>query len=127
MRFNYSIYIHTLLYCLLLCAANCCATASVHLTPATVAVGCVEEESWAKATKVLVDRDIPCCFTSMTAAEADLDAAALRAAGAHISHSGRNTWASTIPLRDMDSAPDEFYFTNGFAMLFQGRKKAEQA
>jgi hypothetical protein len=43
-----------------------------------VAVGCEDEESWGRAVKVLLDKNIPSCFTSMNASELELDSVALR-------------------------------------------------
>lgn len=94
------------------------------LAAAALAVGCEDEENWARAVKVLLDKNIPSCFTSMNAAEMELDAAALKKAGAAVLHQGRNTFSSLVPLRDFDAGADEFYYTNGFVITFKGRAAA---
>ncbi len=88
------------------------------------AVGCEDEKSWARAVKVLLDKNIPSCFTCMNANELKLDSAALQKAGAQLLYQGRNTWSSLCPLRDLDSGPDEFYYLNGWAICFKGREAA---
>lgn len=84
----------------------------------------MDEASWAKAVKVLLDKQVPCCFTSMNPEELQHDGKALRQAGAHILHTGRNTFGSLVPFRDMDAQPDEFYYQNGWLTLFKGREAA---
>jgi hypothetical protein len=41
-------------------------------------VGCEDEESWGRAVKLMLDKNIPSCFTCMNASELDLDSVALR-------------------------------------------------
>lgn len=98
----------------------------LHLTLHTK-VGCEEEKSWAHAVKVLVDNNIPSCFTSMNAGELQLDVAALKAGGANIIHQGKNTFGSLVPLRDMDAGADEFYYTNGFVICCKGPAQPAEA
>jgi len=104
--------------------AVCCHVLLAGLVAAALAVGCEDEKSWARAVKVLLDTNIPSCFTSMNAAELGLDAAALKKAGAAVLHQGRNTFSSLVPLRDFDAGADEFYYTNGFVIAFKGRAAA---
>jgi hypothetical protein len=102
-----------------------CVAANSAAIPAVV--GCEDQASWTKALKVLLDKSVPCCFTSMNAEELRLDSDALRAAGAIILHSGRNTFGSLVPFRDIEAAPDEFYYQNGWVTCFKGREGAAAA
>jgi hypothetical protein len=52
--------------------------------------------------------------------ELELDSKALRQAGAHILHTGRNTFGSLVPFKDMEAQPDEFYYQNGWLTLTKG-------
>jgi hypothetical protein len=90
-------------------------------------VGCEEQASWARAVKVLLDRQVPCCFTSMNQQELGLDVAALQQAGAHILVQQRNKFSSLVPLRDLEAQPDEFYYTNAYVICFKGREAAAGA
>jgi hypothetical protein len=94
---------------------------------AAAAVACEEQASWSRAVKVLLDRQVPCCFTSMNAMELGLDVAALQKAGAHILAQQRNKFSSLVPLRDLEAQPDEFYYTNGYVICFKGREAAAGA
>lgn len=102
-------------------SVSCCACV---LSPA---VGCEEQASWARAVEVLLDRQVPCCFTSMNEQELGLDVAALKQAGAHILAQQRNTFSSLVPLRDLEAQPDEFYYTNAYIICFKGREAAAGA
>lgn len=72
--------------------------------------------------RVLLERSIPSCFTCMNPGELQADAAALSRAGAAILHQDRNTFSSLVPLRDLEAAPDEFYYLNGWVICFKGRQ-----
>jgi hypothetical protein len=83
----------------------------------------VDQASWTKALKVLLDKSVPCCFTSMNTGELRLDSGALRQAGVSILYSGRNPFSSLVPYPDVDEGPDAFFYANGWATCFKGRTR----
>lgn len=69
----------------------------------------------------MLDKRLPCCFTSMQQDEANKDSRALTSFGADVMLSECNRFRSLVPIRDFDAGPDLFYHTNYYLTCFQGR------
>lgn len=81
-------------------------------------------EEWAPTLDILLDMNVPCCFTSYHAIEADFDARALRHVfGANVKVAAKeNSFKSLLPHEDIVHTDKSFY-ANGYYTLFQGRRQ----
>eukprot|EP00775_Hariotina_reticulata_P011385 gene11385-11533_t len=86
-------------------------------------LGQTEEDDWSPALTLMLDQQLPCCFTSMQQDEAAEDFAALIAAGAHVvSGPEANSLRSLVPFADSYVGPDRFYYRNAYLTCFRGRQ-----
>jgi len=80
-----------------------------------------DTELWMPTVHCLIEKDIPCVFTSYSKSEADQDLATIKGWGAKIyAGAKKNKWKSLVPIVE-PMIVDKFFHNNNFKTLFKGR------
>ncbi|CAG8647854.1 11736_t:CDS:1 [Funneliformis caledonium] len=83
-------------------------------------------ELWKPTIEFLLDKNLPCAFTSYSKKEAIEDVRIIKELGALILVGAKeNKWSSNMPLVEPQEV-DKFYYNNFYRTLFQGRAKNEE-
>ncbi|CAG8673006.1 16208_t:CDS:2 [Racocetra persica] len=81
------------------------------------------DEFWKPSVEFLIEKELPCIFTSYSKDEANQDAKMLKTLGAKIIVSANeNKWRSTMPLVEPQET-DKFYYNNYYRTLLKGRRE----
>jgi splicing suppressor protein 51 len=86
-----------------------------------------DTELWKPTIECLLDKNLPCSFTSYSKEEATEDVKILKDLGAKVLTGAKeNKWRSNMPLIE-PQAVDKFYYNNYYRTLFQGRINKEKS
>lgn len=83
----------------------------------------VESETWRPTLELILDSGVPIVFTTYNHQEAMLELRILDEMGAHVVKAmEKNQWSGKVPYQECFGSRYEFYYTNHFWYMIQGRK-----
>ncbi|RIB05735.1 hypothetical protein C2G38_2218839 [Gigaspora rosea] len=81
----------------------------------------LNEETWNSSIEFLIEKELPCIFTSYSKEEANQNVKMLKDLGAKIIVGAKeNKWGSTMPLVEPQET-DKFYYNNYYRTLLKGK------